>query len=526
MKGTSQLIVFYVVSIAIAFFIGLRQSKDDKPAELASIEQLADGGVQSGKPGGRDDAANRYFTTSANAVGTGFSGFLSGKGAFQTIDPVYLEANPLTSGEIRNDLGPALLSDNLVNRNIVIADMLARLTPGNAVDVLRVFENTPPAYHTDNNYRLFLHSWAKVDGKAALDYIMNNPDAHRVGGGEIWAMSGWTQADPDEALEFVESREKPDHGLYHGLIRGWSRVNLQAASDYVEGLDDRRLKHRLVGSLGESYMEQKGVQGALNWVNQVAQGSEDKDFSQATFDDVIRRSAHRDATLVADWISANSNHGQIKPWHFEHTAGNLANSDPAGAASWLEGYASDDRVTGNAARRVISQWAEDDPLEASRWADSLRDTKFFNKSLTEGLVGVWAREDSSAALKWADTLELNLRRPALGRIVGSVPHDQLESMGDWIRNAPSENVMDGARAAYAHRMAEENPLEALDQALLMTDALGREKVTVGIAQRLYRQDPGSIRDWLPTSGLSEAAQQRVTRSVDHGNPKSRDRPTR
>ncbi|MBT6463902.1 MAG: hypothetical protein HOK49_15395, partial [Opitutae bacterium] len=122
MKGTSQLIVFYMTSIAVAFYIGLRQAKDGKSAGSGSGKQLADGGVQSGKPGGRDDAADRYITTSAMVVGTGSGGFLSGKGAFLAIDPVYLEANPLTLDEIRNNLGPALLSDNLVNRNIVIAD--------------------------------------------------------------------------------------------------------------------------------------------------------------------------------------------------------------------------------------------------------------------------------------------------------------------------------------------------------------------------------------------------------------------
>ncbi len=53
MKGTSQLIVFYMASIAVAFYIGLRQAKDGKPAGPASGKQLADGGVQVRETGWR-----------------------------------------------------------------------------------------------------------------------------------------------------------------------------------------------------------------------------------------------------------------------------------------------------------------------------------------------------------------------------------------------------------------------------------------------------------------------------------------
>ena len=130
---------------------------------------------------------------------------------------------PLTGDRIREVLAPALVSDDLVGRNAVIADMLARLTPENAGDALRVFEEMPSSYHTDNNYRLFLHAWAKVDGASALNYLMDNPNAHRVEGGHIWAMSGWTATNPQAAYDFVMSRDKVDPGLYHGLVRGWGQ---------------------------------------------------------------------------------------------------------------------------------------------------------------------------------------------------------------------------------------------------------------------------------------------------------------
>jgi AAA+ superfamily predicted ATPase len=92
-----------------------------------------------------------------------------------------------------------------------------------------------------------------------------------------------------------------------------------------------------------------------------------------------------------------------------------------------------------------------------------------------------------------------------------MPRGELEKTGEWIRNAPTESVMDGARAAYASRIAREKPNEALEQALLMTDALGRERVAVPIVQRMFKQDPEAFKEWLPKSGLSLPAQQRIIR---------------
>ena len=418
---------------------------------------------------------------------------------------------PLTSKEIRETLGPALTSDNLVTRNRTIADMLARLSPENAREALRVFENTPRAYHTDNNFRLFLHAWAKVDGKAAFEYIHKNPKAHLVEDGHVWAMSGWTQSDPQAAFDYVQSMEKPDHGLYYGLVRGWGRIDLEGANTYVASLKDDRLRRTLVGVIGESYVEQQGVQGALDWATQTARTSKDQSFAGAALDDAIKRAVRQNPSHAAEWISANKNHPHLKSWMFEHTAGRMADRNPQAAAEWLAHNANDERVTGRVAGRVAGEWAEREPEAAAKWADTLRGTKMFDKELAERLAGSWSTRDSSAALEWANTLEPNLRRPAYGSIVGKMPKEQLEATGEWIRKAPADNILDGARAAYAWRMSDEKPQEALEQALMMTDELGREKVTVGVARKMFKRDPKGIKEWLPKSGLSVAAQQRVVR---------------
>jgi hypothetical protein len=118
----------------------------------------------------------------------------------------------------------------------------------------------------------------------------------------------------------------------------------------------------------------------------------------------------------------------------------------------------DERVAGRVVVRVANELAEREPVAAAEWTDTMRGTKVFYKELTEGLVGSWSRQDPSVALNWTETLEPGLRRPALGRILGSMPR------GNWlplasleIRNGPSDSTMNAARAAYAHPTMHETP---------------------------------------------------------------------
>jgi hypothetical protein len=55
-------------------------------------------------------------------------------------------------------------------------------------------------------------------------------------------------------------------------------------------------------------------------------------------------------------------------------------------------------------------------------------------------------------------------------------------------------------------MAENDPYSAIEKALLMQDALGREKIAVHITQKLYKKDPNGTWSWLPESELSKASQ--------------------
>ena len=497
----------WAATVGVAFYFGFLSRESITPEYEGSLfEQIIKDAQEREKEREKKNASVDDLSLTASSE---YGGFESFQLDFQNLEQETKDQKPLSGQRIREILGPALVSSDLVGRNAVIAQMLSRLTPENAKHALDVFENTPSSYHTDNNYRLFLHAWAKVDGASALAYIMDNKNAHRVEGGEVWAMSGWTAADPQAAYNFVTSRDKIDHGLYHGLVRGWGRIDLEGAQEFVSNIEDKRLRGRLTDVVGESFVEQHGIQGALEWASQLDGKS---GFSQVAFDSVAKRAIPQSSGFMAEWISRNPDNKFLKPWMFEYTAGKLAGRDPGLAASWLETHLENNNVNGRVIGQVVSKWVERDPSSAANWVDSLKGTKVYDKELAKKLAGTWARKDSAAAFEWARKLDSNLWVPASASIVGNLPKEELANNAAWIKESPAENRNDGVRAAYAMRMADEDPYEAIEQALLMKDTLGREKITVHIAKKLYKKDPRGIKQWLPQSGLSKASQQRILRN--------------
>jgi len=499
----------WVASAVLAYVVGSSRNPASEPPGAPTPGQIAQQEIETPEPPVRAEAEAE---TKPVDLLTDFSKTLPAALPVPDVaqeDGAEYVVSRLNGEEIKAYLGPALTSSDLVGRNLVIAHMLSRLTRENAGDMLRVFESTPRSFHTDHNYELFLHAWARIDGEAAIDYIRNSPNAYRAGYGHVWAMSGWAQSDPKAALDYVHAQDYVDHGLYHGLVRGWASVDLAEAHRYVVSIEDKGLRHRLVGALGESYMEQHGVAGSLIWATETADVIEDTGFARAALADVIRRGAAQDAAAVAHWISQNLGHPHLQPWMFGHTASQLADRDPQLAAAWVQTQAENEAINAGVVGQVVGKWAERDPAAAAQWVDGFREIGLLDKGTANRLASSWASRDFGAAFDWVDTLKPELRRGAYGGIIVRMPEGELESVGDWIRSAPIDRVMDGARTAYAWRIHDDDPAQALDQIGHVADPNSIERFLVPLAQEILKRDPGTLVAWLPTSGLSPRAQQRV-----------------
>ncbi len=404
----------------------------------------------------------------------------------------------------------ALFGTDLVQRNAVLAREFAELTPERALELLKEFEKAPRTHHNENSFRLFAHAWAKIDGAAALKYLRENPDGYKVHDSHVWAMSGWAQSDPEAALEYAASR-KMDHGLYHGVIRGWARVDLAEAETYVQGVEDDGLRRRMVSALGESYVDQRGVAGALAWATAALDGG-DEGFARAVVDDILGRSMHHNPADVADWIDQHGDQANIHSWMFEHTAGNLARRDPRLAAQWLEDQLHDDRANdGRAISRVVREWAKQAPEEAVAWMENVGQSRKLNDDVFRHLAGAWSSRDPDAALEWAGGLDAARKKRAYGAIVGRMPEERIGAMTDWIQRSPADVSMDSAREAFAWRTFKKHPTTALAEASRIVNTKHREGMLVRLAHSVFRESPDAVTAWLPSSGLAPKVQEQILR---------------
>ena len=210
--------------------------------------------------------------------------------------------------------------------------------------------------------------------------------------------------------------------------------------------------------VGESVVEQRGIQGALDWLGQLDQNQA---YIQSAYNSVIKRAIPRNSSSLAEWINRNPEGKHIQPWMYSETAKRIASKDPGLAASWLESHLSNKKLNGQVVGEVASRWVESDPQAASSWVDSLQGTRVYDKELAKRLGGAWARKDPEAAFQWAKGLETDLWRPASASIVGNMSREQLLQNASWIKQSPAESANDGIRAAYAMRMAELDPYLSL-----------------------------------------------------------------
>ena len=92
------------------------------------------------------------------------------------------------------------------------------------------------------------------------------------------------------------------------------------------------------------------------------------------------------------------------------------------------------------------------------------------------------------------------------------PEDRLTEAVEWLTSRPQGNIgPDAARRVVAKHLIKSDPVGAIDVAMDMPNRCGseREQLIINAAWNLYRNDPETVIDWLPDSGLSEETQRAI-----------------
>lgn len=388
----------------------------------------------------------------------------------------------ISGAEFRETLGMALLSRDLVGRNLVIAHLLANLSHDNVNAALSAFENAPRNGFNDQHFKLFVHAWAQLDGEAAMGYLATQHSTRKVAGSDTTAMAAWSATNPNAALDYVENQAPKRAGaLYAGLVRGWAKTDLDGATRHVEQLDNPERRRNMVGVLARGLMEDHGGRAALQWVDQATRdfGQSDPAYSDTVFDQVFKAVRPDQAAEAANWLDRNPDHPRVEDWVYQKVSRDYVRGDPQGAVQWVESY---------------------------RLAGSER----FNFGVIGNFAGAWANDDPYTAMEWADNMDSPARRSsAYSQIANRWNEHDLENAEAWLEAGREDPLMDDARRRYSMRIADNDPIRALEYGTQIKNPSYREESLVNAAQVLFGRNPDAVYAWLPVSGLGQDAQARI-----------------
>lgn len=418
----------WAVTAAGAYYLGTQSSTStpaaaSKETAAASDKARASANRRAGSTGAASESAGGLALPSLSADNESPMDFLA-------------KSRRFTAAELADILPKVLKESDPVIRNRMLMQLLENLDATTLPIALKAIEEGPRGRQYDQELRLFMYAWGKLDGKAAMEYSMSDK-GRRVDFGGTTAISAWASQDKDAAKAYLdEVKDERQKGfLTFGLIDGWAKSDLKGASTYVETLPQGPGRGFYVDLLAEKHLQQGGVEGAVAWVQGIDGSEANARYKQQAFEkvleeasrtdltsalklaeanlkepyasggieEVVQRYAEQDPKAALTWVMAKTE-GEAQSKGVETVFDRWARSDPAAAGEWLNNTPNDG--TYDSARSAYAERiAREDPQSAITWAGTIQDSKTKVETLTE-VAQRWMRTDAEAARAWVAASDL------------------------------------------------------------------------------------------------------------------------
>jgi hypothetical protein len=368
--------------------------------------------------------------------------------------------------QIAKGADPSLYIDAFLNEqdplkaNKMFADLLLNLTPDNAqqiFDALRQSGRTGEDFGRETG--LFLEAWGRLDGAKAVAAVEQlGGDGRRRSFASMSAMTGWASADPEAAKAHLATAENGwEKGMMsQGLISGLARTDPNAATDFVYMLDAERAAAAKDGA------DNGGDDRWRGWA------------ADRQMESIANAQLRAGKDVATGWAEALPD-GDLKAAAFDRLAENLVRDDPAGAAAWVASHADQD-YAGRAVREIAEEFGRTDPKAAIEWATNLPEQN--QKQAIQQTFEQWTRTDAVAA-------------------------------SEHLSEMPESPSRDAAVGSFARQLDREDPAAAAAWATSINDPAMRTDTLNEVGSSWMRSDPEGAKVWLPKSGLSAEAQQKI-----------------
>lgn len=352
----------------------------------------------------------------------------------------------------------AIAETDALKRLALLADALSRMEAGDIEQALAIHDMLPESNAKRQMYNMLLNTWGKLDGPAAMEYVLANSDQDegrgrggRFGGGggsrdAMSVMSGWAETDPQSAVLWAEENgveERGRNAMMMAAVQGWANTDIRGALDFAIGRD---------GAEGNGRGPGGGIEGLL-----------------------INRFVNDDKQAAAQWA--------------------LSQYDP--------------EVRSEAVSSVARSLAGDNPQEAVLWAQSLTDPASQAEAL-KGTVAGWVRESPVEAVEWAMNLDnpetsSEVVQSALNSWVRMDPY----AAGEYVIGMETGETRNTAAATLSRGLSRQDP----EMAALWAESITDPKLQAEAAQSVYntwtQRRPEAAAEWVQSSNLPEETKQDI-----------------
>lgn len=334
---------------------------------------------------------------------------------------------------------------------------LATLTVGtNPIEAVAMIKSLEPHYAKTGMAAVFF-GWAFEDPVSAAAHVNSifSPLLRREAGRAV--VSAWAAEDPEAAVVWVS--QLPADGirsdLYSAVFRYWMRADRQQqALDYISKMPAGTERTQSIETVNEHLMH-ADPSAALQLANLLLVG-EKHDAMVAKIASQWMQTAPEKALA---WAKSQTDE-RVRAVVWPAVALGLSASDPCAAAQMLVALPQDNSSI-TAMATVAARWAEVDAPAAAVYLKNLPGTD----AALATVVGVWAGSDPQGASRWLDTL-------------------------------PSGPKRDAAVQSYVSKVFPNNPADAAQSALGISDRALRTTVLSDVTQRWLRTETQAATRWI------------------------------
>ncbi|MEM9531632.1 MAG: hypothetical protein AAGA23_11990 [Pseudomonadota bacterium] len=345
-------------------------------------------------------------------------------------------------------------------------------------------------------YPLF-SSWSKqdLDGAITRARSLNFPRDRQTASRAI--MRAHASESPETIQRIASDLNTSLASLGPQALAARARTEPMAAARTALALEDANARRQALGWIASTWAE-SDVDAALRFAKTITNPADQTAFRYTA----LARLAERDPeTLLArlgDGPRTPQDNG-LATTAMMH----LARKNPERALNLALEQTPGQRQS--AVQRVFSSWAQADPRAAAEGLETATDLTAQERLQAAGqVVSQLAQADPEAALTWAS--QLDRESPQANHwytAIASVPQLDHELAWSIVDQEPSAVRRGAMTVAVLGKMAEMDPLGAVDRLEALPAGENRSNAISGIAQQWIQHDPASAMDWLLSLGAQE-----------------------